>query len=96
MKHDFIEDDAISYRGAFDGPIKEAITIYVRRPYNRSQVIDGKIILNNGCLWHAINLYAALTKISVHDLLQNPNISEPIIRFKATKILYQSNQEITL
>ena len=81
IRHNFI-GDAISYRDTFDGPIKEINNIYVKLPYYRSQVVDGKIILNNGCLWYAINLYAALTQISVHDLLQNPNISEPIIRFK--------------
>ena len=95
MRHNFI-GYAISYRDTFDGPIKEINNIYVKLPYYRSQVVDRKIILNNGCLWYALNLYAALTQIPVHDLLQNPNNSEPIIRFKATKILYQSNQEITL
>lgn len=72
----------ITYLDAFDGVIKEINEFYVGNKWIASEIIDGTIKLNHGCLWYAFNLVSKLTNISADELLKNENISKPIICFK--------------
>ena len=69
-----------NYRDMFDGAIKDVNEEYVHQKWIPSDVIKGEIVLGHGCLWYACNLFAKLIGISAKELLNNPNISMPIVQ----------------
>ena len=81
MQYSKIIGVSMSYQDAFTGPIKEINDFYVCHKWVASKIIDGKIELNHGCIWYAINLFSRFVGIPVQELLTNENISQPIIQY---------------
>ena len=61
-------NDSRSYKAIFDGPIKEINKYYLRHKWRPFEVIDGKIQLNHGCLWYAMNLFSEIAGTPVPRL----------------------------
>ena len=76
---------SMNYKDAFNGAIREINDFYVGNKWAPSEVVNGKIKLNNDCLWYAINLFSKVGNISVDELLANQNITIPIILLKKRK-----------
>ena len=76
---------AKSYQEVLNGPIKEINDYFLRHKWKPFQIIRGKIQLNHGCLWYAMNLFSRLSDISVLELLGNQNVSTAIIVAKTAE-----------